>query len=83
VHGTFVESHRVAGFLLVATVLGSIALEWTVTARERIRSTLGPEAGSVARSRVAVSTLVETATARTTGDSRRPIAKRSAFSSGR
>jgi protein-S-isoprenylcysteine O-methyltransferase Ste14 len=68
VQQAFVESHRAAGLLVGATVLGSIAVEWAVTARERMRTTLGPAAGKRARSRVAVWTFVETATARTADD---------------
>ena len=54
--------------LLAATVLGGLLVEWAVTARERIGTTLGPGTGVGARSRVALSTLLETATTRTSGE---------------
>ena len=63
---TFLESHGLATALVVVTVVVAALAEWLVTLRERMQ-TLAPDAGLVARVRLALTTAVETSTARTEG----------------
>lgn len=63
---TFLEAHRIARALVVVTIALAALAEWLVTLRERMRA-LGPDTGFVARSRLVLSTAVETSTARTKG----------------
>jgi protein-S-isoprenylcysteine O-methyltransferase Ste14 len=61
----FVSAHEGAKAILAVSVVAAAAAEWAVTARERRRTTLAPEAGRTARMGVALGTLVETTTNRT------------------
>lgn len=61
----FLQHHRAAEALLIATILGAALAEWVVTFRERRQTTLPPDATLGARVRLGLQTLVETTTVRT------------------
>ncbi len=64
----FIETHDVAAVAVAVTLVGAAVVEWAVTYRERLRTAPPSGAGLAGRGRLAVSTLVETTTARTAGD---------------
>ena len=61
----FLEHHRAAAGLVIATIIGAALAEWAVTFRERIETTLSPDASFAAKARLGLRTLVETTTVRT------------------
>ena len=61
----FLQQHRAAAVLLVATIIAAGLAEWVVTFCERIQTTLPPDAGLGPRVRLGLRTLVETTTVRT------------------
>ena len=61
----FLERHRAAGLLVIGTIITAALAEWVVIFRERIRSTLPPNAPLSARVRLGRRTLVETTAVRT------------------
>ena len=61
----FLEQHDAAAALVIGTIIAAALAEWVVTFRERIQTTLPPEAGLAARVRLGLRTLVETTTVRT------------------
>ncbi len=63
----FLQTHRAAGAIVIATVVGSVLVEWAVTAHERAGT--AAVTGRAARARVWAATLLETSTARTNEDS--------------
>jgi len=61
----FLEQHRAAEVLVIGTIIAAALAEWVVTLRERIQTTLAPNAPLSTRVRLGLRTLVETTTVRT------------------